>query len=181
MSKIINNEQELKNIFLPKIKEAVDYIMDKIWKENKDLIQSMVYDVYEPSVYNRTGEFKEAWDTKVNTKGNHIEGEFYYDWNKLTPGDDDPESPRYGQHVSAIDRFLMTEYLAEVIYQGLAGPAFGHGVHSGKWTEKRNAWEALDKWLSNRQLRSIFEEGMTKAGIPWKRNKASIKAEKNKW
>ena len=180
MANLITNERQFKNIFLPKIKEAVEYIMQRIWKENRNLIQLFVYDSYSPSVYNRTGEFKEAWNTKTNTNGDKITGEFYYDWKKLTPGDNDPESPRYGQHVSAIDRFLMTEYLADVIYQGLAGPAFGHGVHSGKWTEKRNAWEQLDKWLSNAQLREIFEDGMTKAGIPWKRNKGRIISEKSK-
>lgn len=176
----ITNESQLISIFVPKLKEAVDYIVQKIWNENKELIQMIVYDSYEPSRYNRTGEFKEAWNTKVNTQGNHIEGEFYYDWNKLTPGDDDPESPRYGQHVSAIDRFLMTEYLIEVIYQGLAGPAFGHGVQTGTWANKRDAWSALDKWLTKDTFRRIFEEGMTKAGISWKRNKGGVKVEKNK-
>ena len=176
----ITSETQLSNIFVPKLKEAVDYIVQKIWNENRELIRLIVYETYQPSVYNRTGEFKEAWDTKVDTKGNHIEGEFYYDWNKLTPGDDDPESPRYGQHVSAIDRFLMTEYLAEVIYQGKAGPAFGHGVQTGPWASKRDAWSALDKWLSNSTFRKIFEEGMTKAGIPWKKSIGGVNVVKRK-
>ena len=176
----IKNESQLSSIFVPKLKEAVDYIVQKIWNENRELIRLIVYEAYQPSRYNRTGEFKEAWDTKVNTKGNHIEGEFYYDWNKLTPGDDDPESPRYGQHVSAIDRFLMTEYLAEVIYQGKAGPAFGNGVHTGAWADKRDVWATLDKWLSNTTFRRIFEEGMTKAGIPWKKSIGGVNVEKRK-
>ena len=180
MAKIINNSNELQSIFLPKLKDAVDYVVQKIWNENRELIRVLVYESYNPTRYNRTGEFKEAWNTKTDIIGNHIEGEFYYDWEKLTPGDDDPESPRYGQHVSAIDRFLMTEYLAEVIYQGLAGPAFGHGVRFGKWTEKRDAWSALDKWLTNTQFRKIFEEGMNKAGIPWKRNIGKVNVEKMK-
>lgn len=176
----IKNEAQLMNIFVPKLKEAVDYVVQKIWNENRELIRIIVYESYQPSRYNRTGEFKEAWNTKVNAKGRHIEGEFYYDWGKLTPGDDDPESPRYGQHVSGIDRFLMTEYLADVIYQGLAGPAFGHGIHSGPWTEKRDVWATLDKWLSNSTFRRIFEEGMTKAGIPWKKSIGGVSVEKRK-
>lgn len=176
----ITNESQLTSIFVPKLKEAVDYIVQKIWNENRELIRLIVYEAYQPSRYNRTGEFKEAWDTKVNAKGNHIEGEFYYDWNKLTPGDDDPESPRYGQHVSAIDRFLMTEYLAEVIYQGKAGPAFGRGVQTGPWVDKRDVWSVLDKWLSNATFRRIFEEGMTKAGIPWKKSIGGVSVEKRK-
>lgn len=176
----ITSEAQLVNIFVPKLKEAVNYIVQKIWNENRELVRLIVYESYHPSRYNRTGEFKEAWDTKVDAKGNHINGEFYYDWSKLTPGDDDPESPRYGQHVSAIDRFLMTEYLAEVIYQGKAGPAFGHGVQTGAWAQKRDAWTALDKWLTNSTFRKIFEEGMTKAGIPWKKSIGGVSVEKSK-
>ena len=177
----IKNQAQLNNIFVPKLREAVDYIVQKIFNENKELIQMIVYESYQPSVYNRTGEFKEAWNTKTESYGNHIDGEFYYDWKKLTPGDDNPESPNYGQHVSAInEKDLMTEYLIDVIYQGKAGPAFGHGVRTGNWAKKRDAWEILDKWLSNRQFRKIFEEGMTKAGIPWKRSIGGIKVVRNK-
>lgn len=168
MAKQARNDAQLKAIFLPKIKEVAEYVVQKILEENKDVIQYVVYDAYDPSVYNRTGEFKEAWatDTQINMFSSHVTGEFFYEPSKLTPGDNDPESPRYGQHVSAIDRMLMTTYLAEVIYEGLAGPAFGHGVHTGAWARKRDAWKELTKRIGTRKLNEWFKEGFAKVGLP---------------
>ena len=172
----IRNDFELYKIFTPKLKEAVDYVVNKIWNENKELVEKMVYDAYEPTVYNRTGEFKEAWNTETTSSifSGRVEGKFYYDWSKLTPGDDDPNSPRYGQHVSAIDRFLMTEYLAEVIYEGLAGPAFGHGVQEGAWAKKRDVWEELNKVVGKRKLKQWFQEGCDKVGLPVVAHKTAL-------
>lgn len=170
MAKIINNSNELQSIFLPKLKEVVDYVVQKIWNENRELIRVLVYESYTPVKYERTGEFKEAWDTDVKTLGNYIEGEFKYNSNDLIV------NPSLGQHASIIDGEPSVSYLADIIYQGMAGHIFGEGP----WTKKRDAWSALDKWLTNTQFRKIFEEGMNKAGIPWKRNIGKVNVEKTK-
>ena len=155
-------------MFIPKIREAVDLLVRKIWNENRELVGKIVYEAYDPTTYNRTGEFKEAWDTDStqNIYSGKVQGAFYYDPDKLTPGDNDPESPRYGQHVSAIDRTLMTTYLAEVIYQGKAGPAFGHGVESGAWHSKRDVWAQLEKEVGRSKLKSWMKECFEKVGLP---------------
>lgn len=161
------NNNELQAMLMPKIKEAVDLFVQKIWNKNRELVRILVYESYQPSVYNRTGEFKEAWETEVKTTGiaNKVQGSFHYAPDKLTPGDNDPDSPRYGQHVSAIDRFLMTTYLADVIYQGLAGPAFGHGVESGPWHSKRDVWERLEKELGRSTLKKWMKECFDQVGL----------------
>ena len=153
---------------MPKIREAVDLLVQKIWNENRELVRILVYEAYDPVRYNRTGEFKEAWETEttMNTSTGKVQGSFHYAPDKLTPGDDDPDSPRYGQHVSAIDRFLMTEYLAEVIYQGKAGPAFGHGTESGAWHEKRDVWARLEKEVGRSKLKAWMKECFEKVGLP---------------
>lgn len=163
------NNTQLESILAPKIKEAVNYFVQKIWNENRELVRTIVYESYTPSVYNRTGEFKEAWetDTKLITN-NKIQGSFYFAPDKLTPGDNNPESPRYGQHVSAIDRYLMTTYLADVIYQGLSGPAFGHGVEYGAWHEKRDVWTRLEKELGAAKLKQWMKESFDRVGLPVK-------------
>lgn len=182
----IRNEVELQSIFIPKLKDAVDYVVQKIWNENRSLIEQLVYEAQgqgyynsasaytvNPSIdkeYKRTGEFKEAWDTNVKTMGKYVEGEFKYDPRKMTV------NPALGQHASVVTGDSSTAYLADIIYQGLAGYIFGKGY----WTKKRNAWSALDKWLTNTQFRKIFEEGMTYAGIPWKGNKGPVKVERQK-
>lgn len=168
MSGQARNDEQLKRLLMPKIKEAVDLLVQKIWNENRELVRTIVYEAYSPTRYNRTGEFKEAWstDSTMNEASGKAQGSFYYDPDKLTPGDDDPDSPRYGQHVSAIDRFLMTDYLAEVIYQGKAGPAFGHGVTSGPWHSKRDVWAQLEKKIGRVKLKSWMKECFDKVGLP---------------
>lgn len=186
MSVQITSESQLSRIFVPKLKEAVDYVVQKIWNENRSLIEQLVYEVqgqgyYESSSsytenpnidkqYQRTGQFKEAWDTNVKSLRNYIEGEFKYDPRIMEV------NPSLGQHASVITGDPSTSYLADIIYEGLSGHIFG----TGYWTQKRDAWSALDKWLSNSKFRQIFEEGMTKAGIPWENSRGGIKVEKRK-
>ena len=160
------NNLELEKFFMPKIKEAVDLLVQKIWNKNREIIRLVVYEVYNPNVYNRTYEFKEAWETNTeDVSNNKVEGSFFYAPDKLIPGDNNPNSPRYGQHVSAIDRFLMTEYLAEVIYQGLSGPAFGHGVETGAWHKKRDAWNKLEQEVGRETLKKWMKECFNSVGL----------------
>lgn len=166
----IKNEAQLINIFIPKLKKAVEYVVQKIWNENRELIRVLVYESYDPVKYERTGEFKEAWDTSVKSLGKHIEGEFKYDSRIMEV------NSTLGQHASIITGEPSVAYLADIIYQGTAGHIFGEGP----WTKKRDVWSTLDSWLTNEKFRKIFEEGMTKAGIPWKKSIGGISVEKTK-
>lgn len=170
MASQIRNPTQLNNVFVPKLKQAVDYVVQKIWNENRELVRLIVYESYQPSMYERTGEFKEAWDTSVKSLGSYIEGEFKYDPKTMVA------NPALGQHASVVTGEPSASYLADIIYQGLAGHIFG----TGYWTKKRDAWSALDKWLTNNTFRKIFEEGMTKAGIPWKKSIGGVNVEKRK-
>lgn len=182
----VRNENELRALIIPALKQATDYVVQKIWNENRSLIEEIVYNAQgqgyygkasaytqNPELdksYNRTGQFKEAWETDVKTLGDYVEGEFKYDPRTLEVNYSE------WQHGSDYLKEPMTTYLADIIYNGTAGHIFGEGY----WTKKRDAWAALDKWLTNRRFRQIFEEGMTKAGIPWKKNKGAVMVEKNK-
>ena len=53
-------------------------MMDVILTENDSTILDVVYSTYAPSSYKRTGEFQEAWDTRVGTAYKTAEGEFYF-------------------------------------------------------------------------------------------------------
>ena len=168
MSKSIKNEQELKIYLMPKIEDVVGYIVQKIWNENRELIRVLIYESYEPSMYERTGEFKEAWATKTSISGNKVSGVFEYKPDKLTVNREKWQHGYIYMSGGAEHETTMTTYLADVIYQGLAGHIFGEGP----WTKKRNAWAELNRWLTKKQFRKIFEEAMTKYGIPWKRNRS---------
>lgn len=160
----VRNEAQLKALIMPKLEQVVEYVMEKILEKNQEIVQKVVYDAYSPTDYNRTMQFKDAWETDVNTQSvtNKVRGEFSYAPDKLIPGSNDPYADNYGQHVSVIDGFLMTDGLAEVIYEGLAGDIFGQGP----WTRKRDAWTALWKAVGQRQMKNWIKEGCDKAGLP---------------
>lgn len=161
---------------MPALEKAVDYVVQKIWNENRNLIRTIVYEAYQPSTYERTGEFKEAWETDAKTNGNVARGEFRYAPDKMSVGWPSTEYglPQYGRHASAIDNFDARPYLAEIIYESCAGPAFGHGTRDGAWTTRRDVWTTLNKKLGKNRIRQLFEEGMARQGIVFNRHKAGI-------
>ena len=171
----ITNNNALQAAVVADLKNVVDYVVQKLWEENRDLVQKIVYDGYQPEEYERTNEFKEAWNTDVKTLNSFIQGEFKYDPRLLTVNEDN------GQHSSLVDGTPMTEYLAEVIYDGLSGAIYepGYAKNSTRfkgqpWANKRDVWSALLKWFNKTKLRQLFEEGMRKEGINFKRHNVAI-------
>lgn len=162
------NNQELENMLMPALEKAIDYVVQKIWNDNRELIRTIVYESYQPEEYERTGEFKEAWDTDVKRLGNFVRGEMKYDPRELTV------NYNKWQHGSAYLQQPMTTYLAEVIYQGLSGDFFGEGP----WTKKRDVWAALNKEVGIRKIKQYFEEGMRHNGLDFRGHTASLKVTK---
>lgn len=160
-------------MLMPVLKNTVDYIVQKIWNENRELIRLIVYEAYQPEQYDRTGEFKEAWATDVKTKGNYVEGEFKYDPRLLTVDGE--------HHSSIIDGQPMTTYLAEVIYEGLSGAIYQSGYARNSsafrgepWAKKRDVWDALLKRMGKKKIKQLFEEGIAKQGVNVKRHNVAI-------
>ena len=172
----ITNDNALQAAVVADLKNVVDYVVQKLWEENRDLVQKIVYDGYQPEEYERTNEFKEAWNTDVKTLNSFIQGEFKYDSRLLTVNADN------GQHSSLVDGMPMTEYLAEVIYDGLSGAIYepGYAKNSSRfkgqpWANKRDVWSALLKWFNKTKLKQLFEEGMRRQGINFIRHNVAIK------
>lgn len=171
----ITNNNALQAAVVADLKNVVDYVVQKLWEENRDLVQKIVYDGYQPEEYERTNEFKEAWNTDVKTLNNFVQGEFKYDSRLLTVDTDN------GQHSSLVDGTPMTEYLAEVIYDGLSGAIYepGYAKNSSRfkgqpWANKRDVWSALLKWFNKTKLRQLFEEGMRKEGLDFIKHNVAI-------
>ena len=172
----ITNNNALQAAVVADLKNVVDYVVQKLWEENRDLVQKIVYDGYQPEEYERTNEFKEAWNTEVKTLNNFVQGEFKYDSRLLTVDTNN------GQHSSLVDGTPMTEYLAEVIYDGLSGAIYepGYAKNSSRfkgeaWANKRDVWSALLKWFNKTKLRQLFEEGMRQQRMNFIRHNVAIK------
>lgn len=78
------NDAQVKAMLMPALKDAVDYVVKQILTENEQLIQKIVYDGYTPVEYDRTGQFKKAWDTNTHITSNKVTGEMAYDPDKMT-------------------------------------------------------------------------------------------------
>lgn len=162
MSNQARNDAELRRMFEKPLKEAVDYIVQKIWNENKELVRQIVYEAYLPQNYNRTGQFQKAWDFDVESSADDekiAQGAFYYNPNTMSRGSTDPQSSDFGQHISIIDGADMRPYLADIIYNGAYGRAWMNGAG------KRDAWDALINSVGKQKMKQWLKEGMQKAGL----------------
>lgn len=159
------NDEELIAMIIPELKQAMDYAIQKIWNDNRELIRTVVYESYQPTEYQRTGEFKEAWVTDTKAFRNVVQSELKFDPRLLEVNYDK------WQHGSKELEEPMTTYLAEVIYQGKSGKMFG----DGPWTRRRNVWQQLNKRIGSKKIGQYFEEGMKYFGIQYKNKRGSIK------
>lgn len=173
------NEAQVRRYLLPKMQITVDYVLGKIYDLNQQKINEVVYAVYNPTEYERTYQFREAWNfDNSKASGIHVKGEFYYEPEEMeyikehgqhgTPEDLLPHTRFFNGGGIGSGRYYGDErkYLAEVIYEGLAGNLFGFGP----WCHKRDAWGALIKALDGDLLASYFKDGCRKAGLNVKFN-----------
>lgn len=158
------SESELRSAIRQGILIAVETTVNEIHKQNEQFIEEVVYDTYSPSWYDRTGGFGNSWATRVGSAGSFVEGEFYY-----SP-DMNVSSQEEGQHISVVDGQVVVNAMPDIIYQGAMGCI--------RRPIKRDAWKTLDHFLSKTMMRSIFETGLSRSGMPWKRDRGGISVTK---
>ena len=124
----------------------------------------MVYMAYSPEDYNRTGDLYRAWSTESKSTSSAAQGEFKYDYSKMSIGSTDPQSSNFAQHIGVGGDFYGQDarpYLAELIYQGATGSSFGDGA----FRKQRDAWTELNKRIGRRKMKQWMKEGMEAAGL----------------
>jgi hypothetical protein len=136
---------------------AVEYVMDKILEEYKDLINQIVYDNYSPAVYDRTYGFRDSWKTKTQATSDGGEGTLYDDYNSMSV---DAENFIHGSlYYKTLD---VRDILTGLIFEGRSGEFFGS---NGFWIQERDAWQPLLKELDGGKLDKWFIQGMRKQGF----------------
>lgn len=167
---IFQDENSIKKFLQPKIEIIVNEILAGIEEWNKKEIERNVYNKGTPSYYERTEpefNFESAWGGKIKESNlNFVEGEFEYKPDNMSLGYeiDGQHSAVYPSKKYGTDAgFDIRPYLAEIIYEGLAGDVFGHGF----WTEKRDAWSALLKIakVDGPKMKTWINKGARKAGL----------------
>ena len=158
------SEQELRNLLRSPIQKAINYVLDKIYDENISVVHDVVYMAYSPEDYNRTGDLYRAWSTESKSTSSAAQGEFKYDYSKMSIGSTDPQSSNFAQHIGVGGDFYGQDarpYLAELIYQGATGSLFGDGA----FRKQRDAWAELNKRIGRRKMKQWMKEGIEAAGL----------------
>ena len=154
------NDRELKQMLKAPIDEMCQYVAEQILKENADVIDEVVYGAGSPSWYERTGQFKSAWSiSKPRVKGNVLAARsILMDGRKIRYNADK------GQHGSPSwfkNPINAKDYMADIIYQGLSGDAFGDGY----WRSPRDAFSIVIQNLDDGKFDQWVEEGLRKVGL----------------
>lgn len=156
-------DAELRNAIEGGLTVAIQSTINTIHAKNEEEIDTIVYGSYAPSWYGRTLDFRNAWETEVGG----LEGEMYFDEEDISTG-----SSEDGVHASVVTGGSMASVMPEIIYQW--------GMGCVKRPTGRDAWSALDSYLTNTQMRSLFEAGLNASGLPWKRSTGAITVTKTK-
>lgn len=147
----ITSIEALMAICAPAIQSALKYTVEKIKEKNEQVVNQIVYAVYSPQMYPRTFELREAWKGEAGASGANGHATFEYDPSKISA------------HSNLTDEAVP--YLAEIVYQGLAGKIYGEGA----WTQARDAWQALLDACSEDAIKEWFYQGCRQAGLPIER------------
>ena len=167
------SEQELRNLLRSPIQKAINYVLDKIYDENIAVVHDVVYMAYSPEDYNRTGDLYRAWSTESKSTSSAAQGEFKYDYSKMSIGSTDPQSSNFAQHIGVGGDFYGQDarpYLAELIYQGATGSLFGDGA----FRKQRDAWAELNKRIGRSKMKKWMKEGMELPGLTVKMHNTTL-------
>lgn len=159
----LRNEAQVRRYLLgqDKMVEVVNYILDKIYETNVEIIDKVVYAAYDPVEYQRTYEFRDAWGSDgAKVSGSHVRGEFKYISENMTYDSSLAQhgSPDYYDGPHGGD---ARAYLAEIIYDGLSGNLFGNG----QWRKSRDAWSVLLKEIDGDKIAKWAKQGFRKVGL----------------
>lgn len=174
------NSNELRKMLQPAIQQACNYVVQKVWNENREIVRVVVYEAGMPEQYERTYGFLEAWDiTQEDHNPTNSDGyaKFYYKPNNMSVGSINKDSPDYAQHIGVGGSYQgldSRKYLADIIYHAHgcagAGPLFGNGY----WRSARNAWQELIKRIGKRKVKQWMKEGLEHAGLNVQMHNAAI-------
>ena len=165
------NKDELRKLLQPAIQKACNYVIQKIWNENKEIVRVVVYESGMPEEYNRSMGFLNAWDYTQDTHNpTNKDGyaKFYYKPNNMGVGSVDYGAADFAQHIGVGGEYRGRDaryYLADIIYQengcNGAGDLFGDGY----WRKARNAWKVLNDRRGKRKMKQWMKEGLEAAGL----------------
>lgn len=157
------NEEQLRKEIIKNLTVASMSAMQETKNKLQSNIDEVVYSKPEGSVYDRTHEFYEAWDTDEGGADGVAAAQMYYEPDFITT----VVAPT---HASVVTGNSVTEVLADWIFLGHEPGCFPYG----NWWGSRDAWKKTDKDITNTVFRSMYENGLNKTSMPWKRSTGAV-------
>lgn len=155
MAAELKNEQAVRTYLMPKILNAVKYMFEQIDKFNEETINEVVYKYDASGRYERTMQFRDAWDYLKEHEpiinGDTVSGTWGFRYDMLMFN---PEKYQHGSIYSGDVR----EYMAEIIYNGVTGSMFGD-------IPARNAWAVVTKYVTKKRVKNWIIDGLKKEGL----------------
>ena len=159
---IFFNEEQLRNEIIKNLTTASISSMEDTKKVLQKNIAIDVYGGYSPQVYPRTIEFLEAWETEGGGADGVAPAQMHYEPEFITT-----VSPP--QHASVITGASVVGILPDWIFSG-----HDPGIFPGGWSGARDAWKHMDKEITNTVFRNMYESGLSKTPMPWKRSTGAV-------
>lgn len=151
---------ELQSIIYKKLALVADDIAQELLKLLQAQIDGDVYNPFAPTMYERQPSpysFRDAWDEKAKFINKGGEAEIKYAPEKMSL---DINNYVHGSPYSGDSR----EYLASIIFDGLAGELFAPG-QSAFWKNSRPAWYNWLQELSDGYFAKVAKDKLIKHGF----------------
>lgn len=95
---MFNNLSQVEQYIMKQLEESMRLLANDVKKIIKDYIYKNLYQAYSPFEYQRTGQFLECLDVKVNRKGNLVEAEIFFNTDFIEMNE--IEESMWNQHMS---------------------------------------------------------------------------------
>lgn len=164
-----SNTIEMENIFSEIAINALNYVTGKMVDEIQKEIEAKNIGTGLGSIYQPTGEFKEAWFQEYAKRhGDTIEGSIYYDGGYLSlandPNESYPNNFIHGSGYTKTNPYYISDVrdkLPDIIFEGLAGDIFGKGFWN---SSNRDAWNPFLSRV-NKSFAKWLREGFELQGV----------------
>jgi hypothetical protein len=94
----ITNLSQLESKLMPIVEDIMRQLANEVKAMVKDYIYENLYQAYYPQEYQRTGQFLECLDIRMNRKGNVVEAEIFFNTEFLDMNE--VEGNTWNQHMS---------------------------------------------------------------------------------
>ena len=166
---LVTDDDMLNVLFLDEMRDIVDEVSEGLLQALKKNIQKIVYDPFNPKMYDRqeeNGGFLGSWvKTDTITSGQKNSSEIFSNPALLV------HEPSSFIHGSIVNRQTtdIRDVLDEIINEGKSGSLFDFAKSALWWKIPRQYWEATELLMDNGYVDKLLEKAFRSRGISFRK------------